>query len=345
LIIGADFYIFQKRLFHLRVPAMLQKSVCAFLLLGLLFSCKKEQEPQSLLSAEARAHLEEVLQLMQQWSVNRKTINWESFTQRVYEAARNAQTVEDTYPAIQLALTLLEDQHSQYYTADRTLFRGDNPVTCQENYPVPQVSMNNPAIGYVKVPPFGGTAEQANQYMRTLQSHIRNTDHEGIRCWVVDLRGNLGGNMWPMLVGIGPILGEGEVGRFVDPEGKVNVWSYTGGTSRLDNMVLNQLIDSYRLRNPNPKVAVLTDRTVASSGEAVVIAFRGRVDTRSFGNPTCGLSTANGGFHLSNGAYLNLTVSTMADRNGNLYGKAVDPDELHPNPALALERAVAWLLE
>jgi carboxyl-terminal processing protease len=45
----------------------------------------------------------------------------------------------------------------------------------------------------------------------------------------------------------------------------------------------------YKLVVPSPRVAVLTDTGVASSGEA--IAFRGRPNTRSFGTPTCGLST------------------------------------------------------
>src|SRR5687768_15484425 len=78
---------------------------------------------------------------------------------------------------------------------------------------------------------------------------------------------------------------------------------------------------------PNPKVAVLVDNGVASSGEATFIAFRKRANTRSFGVATCGLSTANRGFVLSDGALLNLTVSVMADRAKTKYGDQVQPDE------------------
>ena len=59
-----------------------------------------------------------------------------------------------------------------------------------------------------------------------------------------------------------------------------------------------------------------------------MIAFRGRPDARSFGQPTRGLSTANASFQLSDGALLILTVSTMADRTGLLYGTRVAPDSL-----------------
>jgi hypothetical protein len=42
-----------------------------------------------------------------------------------------------------------------------------------------------------------------------------------------------------------------------------------------------------------PKVAVLIDRRTGSSGEAIAIAFRGRPETRFFGDHTEGASIAN----------------------------------------------------
>ena len=33
--------------------------------------------------------------------------------------------------------------------------------------------------------------------------------------WIVDLRGNYGGNIWPMIAGVGPVLGEGIIGWIV----------------------------------------------------------------------------------------------------------------------------------
>jgi serine/threonine protein phosphatase PrpC len=50
---------------------------------------------------------------------------------------------------------------------------------------------------------------------------------------------------------------------------------------------------------------------VASSGEAVVISFRGRPNARSFGTPTYGASTAHQGFTLSDGGTLVLVADGM----------------------------------
>ncbi len=109
---------------------------------------------------------------------------------------------------------------------------------------------------------------------------------------------------------------------------------------------------SYRLITPNPRVAVLTDIGVASSGEAIAIAFRARPNTRSFGTPTCGLSTAVTQMPLSHGgqmlpfsqsARIAVVTSVMADRTKQRYGGAVLPDELVTEPAAVVPRAVSWL--
>jgi hypothetical protein len=58
----------------------------------------------------------------------------------------------------------------------------------------------------------------------------------------------------------------------------------------------------------------LTGPVTASSGEAIVVAFRGRPQTRSFGEPTDGVPTANDTFPLSDGALLVLTVAVDSEK-------------------------------
>ena len=86
----------------------------------------------------------------------------------------------------------------------------------------------------------------------------------------------------------------------------------------------------YRLKHTLPPVAVLTGPKTASAGEAIVVAFRGRPSTRSFGEPTAGVPTANQGFRLSDGALLVLTVAVDADRTGRTYDSTIPPDQLVP---------------
>ena len=87
---------------------------------------------------------------------------------------------------------------------------------------------------------------------------------------------------------------------------------------------------------------MLTDGAIGSSGEAAVIAFVKRPETRSFGRATCGLSTANQGFPLSDGSTLVLTTAVMADREQSPFGGPVAPDEVVAASDV-FDRAVDWL--
>jgi hypothetical protein len=90
-------------------------------------------------------------------------------------------------------------------------------------------------------------------------------------------------------------------------------------------------------------VAVLTDIGVATTGEVLAVAFRGRPNTRSFGTPTCGLSTAVAQVSLSRGGRVGVVTSVMADRTMKKYGAAIEPDELVSDPVEVVSRALAWL--
>jgi hypothetical protein len=48
--------------------------------------------------------------------------------------------------------------------------------------------------------------------------------------WIIDLRGNVGGNMWPMLAGAGPLLGGIDVG-FFDSGTSKETWFYRCGVA------------------------------------------------------------------------------------------------------------------
>ena len=74
-------------------------------------------------------------------------------------------------------------------------------------------------------------------------------------------------------------------------------------------------------------VAVLTSGRTGSSGDAMVVAFRGRANSRSFGAPTFGVPTANAGHRLADGTVLQLTGALFVDRNGRGDGTSLVPDE------------------
>jgi C-terminal processing protease CtpA/Prc len=275
-------------------------------------------------------------------SINRNRINWTDFRSQVFVRAQNAQSIAETYPAIALGLGLLDDHHSFYTAASGAAVANPSGLRCMAP------AVGNPVmpadIGYVRIAAFGGSDTAAvRAFADAVQDQIRAADRSELVGWIVDLRGNSGGNMWPMLAGVGPVLGSGLAGYFIPPVGVPAWWTYANGAATVNGAAQASVSNPYVLLRPSPRVAVLTDGLVASSGEAIAVAFRSRANTRSFGAATCGLSTANGSFRLSDGAMLFLTTSLMADRTAMAYGGSIAPDESLSGDAAVVERAVAWL--
>jgi hypothetical protein len=294
-------------------------------------------------SALATNYVNELLNTMQLNSINRDRLNWTDVRAQVAQRAAGAQTIQNLYPAISLALGLLDDHHSFYQAA------GGGGVGNPLSPRCTAAAAGTPAlpgdVGYVRIGSFSSSVAGADvAFADTIQEQIRARDAENLVGWIVDLRGNGGGNMWPMVAGVGPVLGEGVIGFFVTPTGSSSPWSYQGGAALNGSTPISRTTTLYLLLSRvAPKVAVLTDNLVASSGEAVAVAFRGRPNTRSFGGATCGLSTANSGFRLSDGATLQLTVSLMADRLGMRYGIPLAPDETVDGDGAVVQRAIGWL--
>jgi C-terminal processing protease CtpA/Prc len=209
-----------------------------------------------------------------------------------------------------------------------------------------------PSIGYLDLPGFIGSQEQAKQYAQTTQQLIREIDQPSLSGWILDLRRNTGGNMWPMVAGLGPLLGEGEWLVFVSPLEHQKAFYRHGQAGIVPDLVLTTVDTPYHLIHPNPPVAVLTSQITTSSGEFAALLFRGRPHTRSFGEPTYGVPTANDDKELSDGALILLTTALGADRTGHTYDAPLIPDQHIPiqwthlgtthDPVL--QAAAQWLL-
>jgi C-terminal processing protease CtpA/Prc len=208
----------------------------------------------------------------------------------------------------------------------------------------------NGDIGYVHLTGFAsGDSLAVRSYADSLQSLIKRIDGPEIKGWIVDLRENTGGNCWPMLAGIGPILGDGVCGFFVSRDDKSS-YHYNDGKSGGGEYTLVAISgEPYKVQTS--RVAVLTGAQTASSGEVLVAAFHGRPNTRSFGMSTAGLSTGNARFSLSDGSMLLLTTSVYADRHGYKFGKEIPPDEwvefsyesIGSENDPAIEKAAEWI--
>lgn len=290
-------------------------------------------------SGEAKAYLNRAIDIMEERSINRDSIDRKALRAATMHQARGTETTADTYSALRYAIGRLGDNHSFLILPEPSARRYESDKKEQAQATaggaLPHGTLLSETVGYINVPSFAGDSETGVAFADSLQNIIATLDRKGVCGWIVDLRSNQGGNMWPMLAGLGPVLGEGNAGTFVGPEGSETDWWYRDGqagvrkdtlTGARENTVVEIDRDPHTLQRPRPPVAVLTGRRTASSGEAIAVSFRGRPEARSFGRATRGLSTSNATIPLSDGATLMLTTATFADRTGMTYGEALEPD-------------------
>lgn len=292
-------------------------------------------------SALAQAYLSEALTIMRDNAVTRYDVDWGALETEVNQIAINANTIADTYPAITRALELINTNHSFLNSPTGTLITYPSTIFCNQTFDIDQPF--EAGIGYIRVDAVStrDTAE-GNVIATDIQAQIAQRDSQDITAWVVDLRNNQGGNMWPMIAGLGPMFEGNTLGHFVDADENVTPWGYQNGHAILGGNPLSTVVSPYSLINPLPKIAVLSSRRVASSGEATLIAFKKQFNVRIFGTDSCGLSTGNSSFELSDGSTLFLTTTIMADREQEKYGERVPVDQtVAPDSVLA--EAIAWL--
>ncbi|MEU8824651.1 S41 family peptidase [Streptomyces sp. NPDC048636] len=285
---------------------------------------------------------------MEKNSYVRRKVDWPRLRHTAFQRARNARTPADTYGAIHSALSSLGDRHSFLWEPQEVKRR--SAASARQRDRLEGRSLRG-RIGYISLPGLIGEEKAHEQYVRRGRKAVAKADRERACGWVVDLRRNSGGDMWPMLAVLGPILGDGTVGTFVDADGKKTPWAIENGSPR-NGDAPTHWGDPEPVANSDAPVAVLTDQTTGSSAEAVLVAFRGRPGTRSFGEPTYGVPTGNVTLRLSDGAVVAVMTVKDADRTGRTYDAPIPPDEYIPTRLSAraaagdpvLEAAKRWLL-
>ena len=204
---------------------------------------------------------------------------------------------------------------------------------------VPQIpGVNAQSIGrlaYLDVPGIVGEPDALSAFATQIQSQISELETANARCgWIVDLRRNRGGYIHAMLAGLGPLAeggaADGVIGGKLTSDGKAENWRYTDGISFTNDRKEVRAQISVRLANPGVPVAILTSKLTASAGEAAVIAFRGRPESRSFGEATTGIPTYNVRVRMPDGAFLDIMQAVDIDRTGRPYDGPITPDELVP---------------
>lgn len=283
--------------------------------------------------------LDKAIALVREHAYHVDRIDWTQTEPRLRAMVRAGAPPADAYPAIRTLLEALGDGHSFLMpAATAPMRRGSTGAGAVVSPPTLVLALRGDT-GFVAMPGFTAADPASQQAFAAGIGNAIAEDAARTRCgWVVDLRDDTGGNMWPMLAALRPLLGEGVLGSMQRRDGSAQPWS----ASAMPLADARRWPDLQRV-----PVAVLQGPRTSSAGEAVVVAFRGRPATRSFGLPSDGRVSANMSVRLPDGSMLAIASAYYRDRNGQLYLQALQPDQrvaVDPGAVdTTVSQAQAWL--
>lgn len=312
---------------------------------------------------ETQLMLEKIIAHAENNSLYRKNVDWTVLKKEMYELAEDADSVSQLKPAIDLMLEKLNDTHGRvfynnqflsYYTGEKMDHLKSIDWDVYSEIQSGQVyefkaEILQDNIGYIRIVglPMGDNEKMSYD----IQNAVCEVIEKGAEKWIIDLRYNGGGNMFPMVEGVANIISDGVVGG---TEGATkeesSTWQIKNGNFYYDEQTVG--IENKCPISNYQKIAVLTSIYTASSGEALAVILKKRPMTKFFGNKTNGKITATDWKQIDSVTAMSISVSYYKDREGNLYNQFVDVDEnVGFNPKVEIEkdnginRAVEWLSE
>ena len=338
------------------------------MLVPLLAALSLTQQPPERFDPETR--IKDAVAVVRPVAYHSRQVDWDALTEDMRHRAKGAHDDIDMLPAWAALAHGLGDGHSfvqpppEAIAAWRERY-GDRPLM-PDAPPRPrpgspfmkraEIEAHTLAVGsghdaeLIIVPSVSGFGEKAVAYASRLFGAVADTGPRTCG-YVLDLRGNTGGNVWPMLIGLSGLLGDGPQGRSEDADGIIEDYATLKEGSAVvlaeqGRGLTMMTIDNWR---PIPSlaafpVALLLDDATASSGEGVAVAFAGRALTRSFGAHTYGVASSNEGYPLADGTNVVVTTAMMVDRHGRTYPDGIEPDQVIDGEGEEpVDVALAWL--
>ena len=265
------------------------------------------------------SYVKKAVRIMDKNGIYAQGSEWE----KAKEEALSAQpsSLEEAQEIVLKAGKVAGGKHTYLMTADEVT---ENDTA---DWEMPTVKMLENGVAVIKLPQFMGNAEDGIKYANT----VLNAIPDALQGVIIDLRGNRGGNMYPMIA---------VVHRFLPNDNIIQL------RTRRNNMKINveyvlRVANVAQQAHINCPVALLTDEWTGSSGEAVLLCFRGLSYARTFGLPTAGYCSGNQIYALPGGSQLVLTVGEDIARTGEAFcDDPIKPDVTTETP---FEDALEWI--
>lgn len=320
------------------------------------------------ITAQFPVSVDSVFTFIRYNSIHRNTVDWKKQDMLLRQCLAGGHSERDTMQCFVDIFQAMDDVHTQLFLRNE-YFGYYHPVTdevyqrirpleekARENIGHPRIRFLDGHIVYILLPGLiANTAEQINLFAQMLSDTVETYLNRNAKGCILDLRLNMGGNMYPMLAGLRTLLGNVPLAYETDITNTiVRRWEIRDGNFFIGDDQVTQLPARHPGDHTGLPVAILTGPYTGSSGAMTAIAFKGRSNTAFIGEPTAdGYTTSNGYVVFSPEFVLNFATYFVADRNKNMHKRTVDPDiyvaggddfeDWHRD--LKIREAIRWLTE
>ncbi|MPV87289.1 hypothetical protein GB882_01305 [Georgenia ruanii] len=274
---------------------------------------------------DAREYLAAVLPVLEQ-GIYAEGEQWHDVLRAASREATDAVEPRDVYRILAILTRTAGGHHSHFEPPTAGGFIAAFGTSASE-FVAPTVRVED-GIGIVTVPAITALDQRLfATYVHDAVAGIMTHQDEVTRGWIIDLTANTGGGFAPMLLALSPLLNNADLLEVAYPDGEVDrvtkrslreylVWNGDPYTSGLVDLHVDHALP----------IAVLQSGFTASAAEGTLFALMAQPNTRSFGQPTGGFTTANDTVPLPDGAFIVISTGYMRAPHSIAHDAPITPD-------------------
>ncbi len=292
------------------------------------------------------AILDSVVRTMERISYYTIDVGRSALNDSLATICANADQLSDLSPAFTHVLNALGDHHGRIYldgqpmawlTDETRSHRKDDRAPDMDFWKTVlngqhgfEATLFDTTTGYLRIPAVNTNDIAAEA--RRMRSGLDSLIGLDAQRWIIDLRVNSGGNMWPMLEAMAPLFLEGPIAGSLDRTGKrFAEYAFRSGHFQRNGYSMVELpVGKDRSKDP---VIVLFGRYTASSGEAVAVCFDQRPNTTSMGEASAGYTTENGWTVVYDRLVVSISESVLCAKDDTPFSENIKPDIVVPDLA------------
>lgn len=281
---------------------------------------------------------------IKQFNCHARGANWTAIDESFYAGLKQAGSSIDTLQVFVDVFEALDDVHSTiqfngqtygyYHEVTQDVSAKIMPTLQRQRSEAGKVfdTLFPENIAYIRIPTILAWGDDVHTIARSIQDSLCMMLDKNTKGCIVDLRLNGGGNMYPMIAGLFPLLGNTDVLHTTYTDSTIQyTWLLKNGDLFAKNTdgskaAVTHVQDGCEEVYTKMKVMVLLGPATMSSGQATAVAFYKRDNTLFIGESTAnGYTTATNYYPFENGVFMNMASGFISDREGKIYPRVVDP--------------------